>query len=152
VAGQEVTLGDAPATPTAVIRAVTTWDAYPSLWGPLLAEVWSALHGSAAATGRNVMVYCDQPGGGVAVEVGAEVGDGFEAAGRVVASALPAGEAARAVAPGTPSAPGLAAAHARIGAWCEAAGREPAGTRVEVYDHERGDGAPRGTEVYWLLR
>ena len=32
-------------TPTAVVAETTSWDEFPRLWGPLLAEVWASCAG-----------------------------------------------------------------------------------------------------------
>jgi effector-binding domain-containing protein len=66
----------------------------------MLDEVYACLRQAGVASGCNVMHYRDVPGeggggGGVAVAVGVEVGTSFPASGRVRASALPAGPAAR---------------------------------------------------------
>jgi hypothetical protein len=102
------------ATPTAVIRQATTWERYPTLWGDLLGEVWAFLRTTELQTGRNVMVYADDVPN---VEVGVEVGEAFASGGRVVASALPAGRAATAVARGAPSPEGIHAAHRAVIDW-----------------------------------
>jgi effector-binding domain-containing protein len=139
-----------PHTPTAVVADTTTWEAFPQLWGALLAEVWTFLRGSGLTTGRNVMVYRDDA---PSVEVGAEVSDSFTRSGRVVPSSLPAGRAAAAVARGEPSPVGLARAHTAVRDWCAAHGHELTGVRWEIYGHwlEDQDPALFETEVYWLL-
>lgn len=70
----------------------------------------------------------------------------------MVASSLPAGRAARTIAPGPPTPEGLAAAHAAVLRWCEANGEQTTRVRWEVYGHWRDDD-PEGfeTEIYWLL-
>jgi effector-binding domain-containing protein len=149
----DVTIVDAPPTPTAVIGQATNWDEWPSLWGVLLGEVWEFLRAAASGTdlspGRNVMVYKDDA---PTVEVGVEVAGPFAPDGRVVPSTLPAGRAARAVARGAPTPEGIHAAHEAVIEWCAANGHEPQRVRWEVYDHWREDD-PDGfeTEVYWLL-
>jgi effector-binding domain-containing protein len=150
----EVTIVEAPPTPTAVIAQATSWEEYPGLWGVLLGEVWAFLRGDGArgadlSPGRNIMVYTDDVPN---VEVGVEVAGPFEPSGRVVPSTLPAGRAARAVSRGAPSPEGIAAAHKAVIDWCDANGHERSGVRWEVYDHWRDDD-PDGfeTEVYWLL-
>ena len=64
----------APQTHTAVVAEATTWEAFPKLWGELLAEVWAFLRESDLAPGRNVMLYLDDVPN---VEVGAEVDASF---------------------------------------------------------------------------
>jgi effector-binding domain-containing protein len=137
-------------TPTAVVAAATSWDAFPELWRELLGEVWTFLRGSGLTTGRNVMVYADDLPN---VEVGAEVSSSFPASGRVVASALPGGRAAHAVARGAPSPATLGAAHDAVRGWCAGHGHALTGVRWEVYGHwlEDQDPALFETEVYWQL-
>jgi effector-binding domain-containing protein len=69
--------------------------------------------------------------------------------GRVVASALPAGQVATTVHRGPYA--GLASAHRAVLDWCAAQGRRPAGPRWEVYGPHRDDPAELTTEVSWLL-
>jgi effector-binding domain-containing protein len=136
-------------TPTAVIRETTTWERFPSLWGELLDEVWGYVRGAGVQAGRNVMLYLDDV---PTVEVGVELEGTLTApSGRIVASALPEGRAATAVARGAPSPEGIAAAHAAVVEWCEAHGQARTGVRWEVYDHWRDDPDAFETAVYWLL-
>jgi effector-binding domain-containing protein len=136
-------------TPTAVIRETTTWERFPSLWGELLDEVWGYVRGAGVQAGRNVMLYLDDV---PTVEVGVELEGTLTApSGRIVASALPEGRAATAVARGAPSPEGIAAAHAAVVEWCEAHGHARTGVRWEVYDHWRDDPDAFETAVYWLL-
>jgi effector-binding domain-containing protein len=139
-----------PDTPTAVVAETTTWEAFPQLWGDLLAEVWGFLRTSGLTTGRNVMVYMDDVPN---VEVGAEVSASFTRSGRVVPSSLPGGRAAVAVARGAPSRATLASAHAAVREWCATHGHELTGVRWEIYGHWLDDQDPAlfETEVYWLL-
>ena len=48
---QNVSLVDTAPQSTAVIAVVTTWEVFPSLWGPLLAEVWQAIRATNAPPG-----------------------------------------------------------------------------------------------------
>jgi hypothetical protein len=139
-----------PQVRTAVVAETTSWEAFPQLWGELLAEVWMYLRGSGLTTGRNVMLYRDDV---PSVEVGAEVESSFTASGRVVPSSLPAGRAAMAVARGKPSPARLAGAHAAVHDWCAANGHPLTRVRWEIYGHwlEDQDPALFETEVYWLL-
>ncbi len=148
--GDAVRIVMAPATPTAVVQETTTWEAFPSLWRELLAEVWAFLRVSGLTTGRNVMVYNDDS---PRVEVGAEVSTRFPGTGRVVPSSLPAGRAAMAVARGEPSPARLAVVHAAVRDWCASQGHELTGVRWEIYGHwvEDQDPSQFETEVYWLL-
>ena len=138
--------------PTAVIRANTTWREFPGLWPTLLGEVWAFLGARPGlrTEGHNVMLYRDNvPEAEVAVEVGVQVTQSFEAAGRVVSSTLPAGEAATTVHSGAPAEIGIA--HDAVRAWFSATRRDLAGVRWEIY----GDPDPQtghfDVEVYWQL-
>lgn len=135
---------------TAVVAETTTWEAFPRLWGELLAEVWTFVRASNLSAGRNVMLYKDDA---PSVEVGVEVQSSFAGNGRVLPSALPVGRAALAVARGAPSAASLARVHAEIREWCAGHGHRLSGVRWEVYGHwlEDQDPALFETEVYWLL-
>jgi effector-binding domain-containing protein len=136
--------------PTAVVAETTSWQAFPQLWGELLAEVWAFLRGTDLETGRNVMLYRDDVPN---VEVGAEVSGTFAASGRVMPSSLPAGRAATTVARGRPSPDGLVRAHSAVKTWCAANGHTLTGVRWEIYGHwlEDQDPALYETEVYWQL-
>src|SRR6202795_1274724 len=147
-----VTIESAAECPTAVVKANTTWREFPTLWRTLLDEVWAFLRATPGLRhhGHNVMLYMRGiPGGEVAVEVGVQVTKSFEAAGRVVPSTLPAGQAATTVHEGTPSE--IGAAHDAIRAWCSAQRRELTGISWEIY----GDPDPRtghfDVAVYWQL-
>src|SRR5260370_10624157 len=104
--------------PTAVVRANTTWREFPTLWRTLLDDVWAFLGATPGlrTDGHNIMLYRNGLAKGeVAVEVGVQVTRSFEAAGRVVPSTLPAGEAVATVHPGKP--PEIGAAHDAALAW-----------------------------------
>jgi effector-binding domain-containing protein len=142
-----VGLADVAARPTAVVPATTTWAAFPALWPGLLDEVWACLRAGGVHGGcPDVMLYLDDV---PHVEVGVELSRPCPLTGRVVASALPAGQAATTVHRGAYS--GLAEAHRAVAVWCRAHGRQPAGPRWEVYGPHRDDPAEVTTEVYWLL-
>jgi hypothetical protein len=136
------------ATPTAVVRALTTWDRFPALWPGLLDEVWAFVREAGLDPGRNVMLYADDR---PAVEVGVEVRGPFTPHGRVVPSALPAGRAAHTVQRGALSAAGLQDAHAAVVGFCRANGYERSGVRFEVYGHVGDDPAAQETGIFWLL-
>ena len=143
----QVTGTDMTARPTAVIAAATTWQEFPSLWPELLGEVWACLHAGGIRRGcRNVMLYLDDV---PHVEVGVELSQPCPLTGRVVASALPAGQAAMTVHRGAYA--GLGAAHRAVLDWCAAQGLRPAGPRWEIYGPHRVDPAEVWTEVYCLL-
>jgi hypothetical protein len=44
---QSVTVDKVPAIPTAVVAASTTWQDFPTVWKPLLDEVWACLRAAA---------------------------------------------------------------------------------------------------------
>ncbi len=138
--------------PTAVVRADTTWRAFPALWRPLLDEVWAFLRATPGlrADGHNVMLFRNNlPGVEVAVEIGVQVTGPFEPEGRVVPSSLPAGEAGVTIHTGSPAEIGVA--HAAVRAWCRAQARKVTGVSWEIY----GDPDPQtghfDVEVCWEL-
>jgi hypothetical protein len=94
----DVALKPVDRTPTAVVKAATTWAEFPTLWRPMLDEVWSFLRGAAPdglwTHGHNVMLYTDEAPN---IEVGVQVNRSFEPHGSVVPSALPGGLAATAI-------------------------------------------------------
>jgi effector-binding domain-containing protein len=140
--------------PTAVIAQSTTWAEFPTLWGPLLDEVYAFTRGRpelATGTGgeqwQNVMLYKDQR---PAVEVGVLVSGSFEAEGRVICSELPGGEVATAVHRGDYGT--LQVTHEAVRAHVAGLGRELAGPCWEIYGHAPTDPAQAVTGVFWLLR
>jgi effector-binding domain-containing protein len=148
----DVTIEGTTECPTAVVKVTTTWREFPTLWRTLLDEVWAFLRAAPGlrADGHNVMMYRDGLARGeVAVEVGVQVTKSFNAAGRVVPSTLPAGEAAVTVHTGKISE--IGAAHDAVLAWCAAQRRELTGVRWEIY----GDPDPQtgrfDVAVYWQL-
>jgi effector-binding domain-containing protein len=144
----QVTVIDVVARPTAVVPATTTWQEFPTLWRELSGEVWACLHAGGIYRGcRNVMLYWDDV---PHVEVGVELRVPCPLTGRVVASALPAGQVAMTTHYGPYG--GLAAAHRAVIDWCAAHGRQRVGTRWEVYGPHHDDPAKVWTEVYYLLR
>ena len=143
----QVTVTDVTARPTAVVAAATTWQEYPSLWGKLLDEVWACLRAAGIHRGcRNVMLHLDDV---PHVEVGVELNQPCPLTGRVVASALPAGQVAMTTHWGDYA--GLGAAHRAVLDWCAARGLRTAGPRWEIYGPHRDDPAEVWTEVHWLL-
>ena len=148
----EVTIERTAECPTAVVKANTTWREFPALWRTILDEVWAFLRARPGlrTEGHNVMLYRSGIRGvEVAVEVGVQVTDSFEAAGRIVPSRLPAAEAATTVHTGTPAE--IGAAHDAVRAWCSAQRRKLTGVRWEIY----GDPDPQtghfDVVVYWEL-
>jgi effector-binding domain-containing protein len=134
--------------PTAVLAATTTWPEYPALWRRLLDEVHASVQwGGAGRKGRNVMLYKDDV---PHVEVGVELDQPVRIDGRVIRSALPAGEVAMTVHRGPYEA--LGSAHHAVLEWCAEHGFRPAGPRWEIYGHWHEDPAQLQTEIYYLLR
>jgi effector-binding domain-containing protein len=143
----QVTVTDVVARPTAVVAAATTWQAFPTLWGQLLGEVWACLRADGIHRGcRNIMLYHDDVPN---VEVGVLLDRPCRPTGRVIASALPEGTAATTVHRGSFGEVG--SAHDAVLAWCTTHGRRPLGPRWEVYGPHADDPAEQWTEVYWLL-
>jgi effector-binding domain-containing protein len=143
----QVAVADVAARPTLVVPATTTWQEFPRLWKELLDEVWACLRAGGIRGGcRNMMLYHDDV---PHIEVGVLTSEPCPLAGRVVVSALPAGQAATTVHYGQYSE--LADAHEAVLDWCAAHGRQPTGTRWEVYGPHHDDPAQVWTEVYWLL-
>jgi effector-binding domain-containing protein len=147
-----VTIVRTTADPTAVVKADTTLREFPALWRSLLDEVWAFLRATPGlrAKGHNVMLYRnDLPDVELAVEVGVQVTGSFEAAGRVVPSTLPAGDAATTVHRGAPNE--IGAAHGAVRVWCSAQHRELSGVSWEIY----GDPDPHtgnfDVAVFWQL-
>jgi effector-binding domain-containing protein len=131
-----VTIQRAAESPTAVVRANTTWIEFPSLWPRLLDEVWACISATPGAGrgGSNVMVYkTGLPHVEVAVEVGVEVAGSFQGSGRVIRSVLPGGEVATTVHSGEPTE--IGAAYAAVREWCSARKRDLTGVAWEVYGH-----------------
>jgi effector-binding domain-containing protein len=135
------------ARPTAVIRERTSWEAYPEVWPRLLEEVWSTLRPrrDEIGPGRNVMLYKDDV---PKVEVGVEVSGSFAPAGRIVASALPAGRVATATHRGSWD---VAPAHRAVIEECDRLGLERVGPRWEIYGHFDAPGDEE-VEIYYLVR
>jgi len=124
----EVTVADVGARPTAVVAATTTWQEFPQLWRGLSCEVWACLRAGGIQRGcRNIMLYLDDV---PHVEVGIELTQPCPLTGRVVASALPAGEAAMTVHWGSYAE--LGGAHQAVLDWSAAHGGQPAGPKWEV--------------------
>jgi effector-binding domain-containing protein len=137
--------------PTAVVKANTTLREFPTLWRPLLDEVWAFLRAKPdlRANGHNVMLYTTGVASvEVAVEVGVQVTGSFEPAGRVVPSTLPGAEAATTRAATVAE---IGPAHDAVRAWCSTRGRELTGVSWEIY----GDPDPKTGDfdisVYWEL-
>jgi effector-binding domain-containing protein len=149
----DVTIERTSECPTAVVKAETTWREFPTLWRPLLDEVWKflAVTPGLRTDGHNVMLYRRGiPEVEVAVEVGVQVGGAFVANGRVVPSTLPAAEVAATVHTGTPAE--IGAAHEAVRAWCLAQRRTLTGVSWEIYGApDRQTGHFDVTVYYQLL-
>jgi len=142
------------ARPTAVVAQTTTWTEFPKLWGKLLGEVYEFVRprpelatGDGAEVWQNVMLYKDQT---PEVEVGVLVSAPFRPEGRVVLSALPAGEVATATHRGDYAKLGVT--HEAVREYAATHGRELAGPCWEIYGHAPPDPSEAETEVFWLLR
>jgi effector-binding domain-containing protein len=122
---------------TAVVRASTTWDEFPQLWGTLLEEV----HAVADRRGLIVMYYADDVPN---VEVGVRVEEPIEPSGRVVNSELPGGRVVSVLHRGPYEQLGRAHDEA-----IRQAGAERAGPRWEIYSHHAE--VPE-VEVVYLLK
>ena len=140
--------------PTAVVAQTTTWAEFPTLWGSLLDEVYEFVRprpelaaGDGDERWQNVMLYKDQRPD---VEVGVLVSERFQAAGRVIPSALPAGEVVTATHRGDYAK--LGATHDAVRAYAAAHGRTLAGPCWEIYGHAQPNPDETETEVFWLLR
>jgi effector-binding domain-containing protein len=135
------------ARPTAVIPETTSWEAYPEVWPRLLEVVWSTVRPrqDEIGPGRNVMLYKDDVPN---VEVGVEVSGSFARAGRIVASALPAGRVATATHRGSWD---VAPAHRAVIEECDRLGLERVGPRWEIYGHFNAPGDEE-VEIYYLVR
>jgi len=143
----EVVVTHVAERPTAVVPARTSWPELPRLWRDLLGEVWACVRAAGVDRGcRNVMLYRDDEPN---VEIGVELLRPCPLTGRVVASALPAGQVAMTVHRGPYS--GLGSAHRALVDWCIAHDLPLAGPRWEVYGPHRDDPAEVETEVYRLL-
>lgn len=154
----EVAVVAATRRPIAAVAVTTTWREFPGQWRGMLDEVYACLRQAGVGSGCNVMHYRDVPGpgggaggagGGVAVAVGVEVSTPFPASGRVRASALPAGPAARTTHRGRYE--NLGAAHQAVLRWCAAHGRAVTGERWEVYGDWHEDPDQLETEVFYAL-
>jgi len=146
----DVTAKTVEPTPTAVVAAAVTWAEFPTMWGPMLDQVWQFLRGSAPEglykQGHNIMLYKDDVPN---VEVGVQVSGPFEPVGQVVASALPGGLVATATHSG--SIADIGNTHQAVREWSEANGYRLAGPSWEVYgDPDRSTGH-FDVEVFWSL-
>jgi hypothetical protein len=135
------------ARPTAVIAETTSWEMFPEIWPQLLDEVWSAVRPRSGqiGPGRNVMLYKDDVPN---VEVGVEVAEAFAPLGRVIPSALPAGQVAMATHRGSWD---VGPAHRAVIDECDRLRLERLGPRWEIYGHFSAPGDEE-VEIYYLVR
>jgi hypothetical protein len=140
---------------TAVIAATTAWEDFPSLWGPLLDEVYAfvrrcpeftaAIADTPGPHWTNVMLYHARAPN---VEVGVLAPSAFAPGGRVIASELPGGRAATATHAGDPGQ--IGETHALVRAYASAQGLDRTGVVWEVYGHPDETGS-FATQVFHLL-
>ncbi len=135
------------ARPTLVVSARTTWPEFPTLWRPLLDEVWGCLRAAGVTGGcPNVMLYLDDVPN---VEIGVLTAEPVPLTGRVKRSALPAGAVAITRHRGPYA--HLGDAHEAVLRWSFDHGHLPAGPRWEIYGPHRDDPAELAVEVCYLL-
>jgi len=146
----EVTVKTVEPTPTAVVAAAATWAEFPTMWGPMLDEVWSFLRCGAPQglykRGHNIMLYKDDVPN---VEVGVQVSGPFDPVGQVVASALPGGLVATATHTG-PIAK-IGDTHLTVRDWSKANGYLLAGPHWEIYGDPDPSTGDFDVDVYWSL-
>jgi effector-binding domain-containing protein len=146
----EVTVKVVDPTPTAVVAASTTWTEFPTVWGPVLDQVWSFLRGGAPEglnkQGHNVMLYKDDVPN---VEVGVQVSRSFDAVGHVVSSALPGGLAATATHAGPVAQ--IGDTHRAVREWSNVNGYQLAGPHWEIYGDPDPSTGHFDVEVFWSL-
>jgi effector-binding domain-containing protein len=146
----EVNAKTIEATPTAVVIASTTWAEFPTIWGPMLDEVWSFLRGAASEglhqKGHNIMLYRDDVPN---VEVGVQVSGSFDPVGRVVASTLPGGLVATATHTGPISE--IGDTHRSVCGWSKANGYRLVGPRWEIYGDPDPSTGHFDVDVFWAV-
>jgi effector-binding domain-containing protein len=146
----DVTAKTIDPTPTAVVRAATTWAEFPKLWGPMLDQVWRFLRGGAPeglyGHGHNIMLYRDDVPN---VDVGVQVTGSFDPAGDVVPSTLPGGLVA--IATHTGPVAEIGDTHRAVGQWSQANGHRLTGTRWEVYGDPDPSSGHFDVDVFWAL-
>jgi effector-binding domain-containing protein len=145
-----ITVKTVEPTPTAVVAATATWAELPTMWGPMLDQVWRLLRGDAPAglyqQGHNIMLYKDDVPN---VEVGVQVSGSFGPAGRVVASTLPGGLVATATHTGPVAR--IGDTHQAVREWSKARGYLLAGPRWEIYGDPSPPAGDFKVDVFWLL-
>ena len=133
--------------PTLVVPAETTWPEFPSLWRPLLDQVWARLRAAGITSGcPNVMLYLDDV---PHVEVGV-ISDRASVAGEgVVTSQLPGGRIATTTHTGSYA--GLGLAHDAVARRIAENSERAAGPRWEIYGPHDDDPAKVWVQVSYLL-
>ena len=143
-----------PPCKLAAVRREVAPGAVGAAWGPALGKVWAFIRSQPGlwTDGHNVFLYHHPKESGAAIlcDFGVEVTRAFEAAGEVYATETPGGEAAVAVHRGAYDR--VSEAHAAIGEWMSANGRESAGHSWEIYGDPTPDPAQTETTVVYLLR
>jgi hypothetical protein len=137
-------------TPTAVVAAATTWAEFPTIWLPMLDEVWSFLRGVAPEglykDGHNIMLYKDDVPN---VEVGVQVSGVFDPVGHVVASTLPGGLVATATHTGPIAEIGHT--HQAVCDWSKANRYRLVGPHWEIYGDPDPSTGDFDVDVFWSL-
>jgi effector-binding domain-containing protein len=151
-ADSPVSLQQAPLRGIAAVHARLPISRVPVSFTTYLNQVYTAArNGAIPLDGQNIFVYRGGASGEDAdVDFGVGVRSPFESHGAVTYCELPTGEVAVATHWGDYAQ--LDAAHAAVLAWCHAHGREPTGTRWEIYGHWTEDPTHRRTDVYYELR
>jgi effector-binding domain-containing protein len=146
----EVTVTTVQPTPTAVVAAATTWAEFPTVWRPMLDQVWGFLRGDSPAGlyrhGHNVMLYRDDVPN---VEIGVQVTGRFDRVGDVVPSTLPGGLVATATHTGPISA--IGDTHQAVCEWSRANGYRLAGPHWEIYGDPDPSTGQVDVDVFWSL-
>jgi effector-binding domain-containing protein len=150
-----VTLVDVEPRRTAVIAAAVALEDFPTLWRPMLDEVYTfvrqcpkfaaAIEGTPGPHWTNVMLYRSEAPN---VEVGVLAPSAFTPRGRISASELPGGRAATATHHG--DAGQIGATHDAVREYARDHGLATTGVLWEVYGHPDASG-DFATEVFHLL-
>jgi effector-binding domain-containing protein len=151
----DVSLRTIAPRPTAVVSQTTTWQQFPSVWRPLLDEVYGFVRGREADLGpqegpevwRNAFLYLDDK---PAVEIGVLVARPFEPHGRVVPSQLPHGDVATAVHRGDYAE--MDRTHRAVNDFIAANDLVRLGPSWEIYGHWREDPSELETEIHYLVQ
>jgi hypothetical protein len=140
---------------TAVIAVTVAWEEFPTLWRPMLDEVYTfvrqcpefaaATEGTSGPHWTNVMLYRREAPN---VEVGVLAPSAFTPQGRVIGSELPAGRAVTAT--HLDDAAQIGTTHDAVREYARDHRLATTGVRWEVYGHPDGSG-DFATEVFHLL-